>query len=448
MREYDLITIGGGSGGIATANRAAQYGAKVAVIEANLIGGTCVNVGCVPKKVSWYAAKINEAIHHYGPGYGFTVEKAQFDFQQFLAARNGYVERSRNSYDNAFTNNGVEVIDGYATFVNQNEVEVNGERIRAKHIVIATGGRPSMPDVKGIELTDNSDDFFEWQALPESVLVVGAGYIAVELAGVLHSLGVDTKLAVRYERPLRTFDRMLTDGLVEAMEKNGPTLLTNTTIDEYRKNGDKIECLMQGKVVATVDKVVVAIGRKPNVEHLKLENAGVALDERGYIQVDEQHQTSTPGIYAIGDVIGKVDLTPVAIKAGRQISEYLFNQASTAGISYELIPTVVFSHPPIGTIGLTEEEALKQFGEADIKIYRSKFFSMYASASGHREPCYFKLVCQGPDEVVVGLHGIGEGVDEMIQGFGVAMKMKATKADFDAVVAIHPTGSEEFVTMR
>lgn len=448
MREYDLVVLGGGSGGIATANRAAQYGAKVAVIEANHLGGTCVNVGCVPKKITWYAARISEAIQHYGKGYGFTVEGLNFDYDTFLAARDGYVERSRASYTNTFSNNGVELIHGYGQFINNHEIEVNGERIRGRYFLIATGGKPARVAVPGGELTETSDDFFAWKELPKSVAVVGAGYIAVELSGVLHALGVETHLVVRGDRPLRKFDTMLTDDLLEAIEKNGPTLHTHTHFDEYRRNGDQIECYQNGELILTVDKVVAAIGRDVNSSHIGLEHTDVVTDERGVIQVNANHQTAVPHIYAVGDIIGKVDLTPVAIKAGRQVAEYLFNHASSSAIDYSMIPTVVFSHPPIGTIGLTEQEAIAQYGADRIKVYRSKFFSMYASAAWHREPCYFKLVCLDEEERVIGLHGIGEGVDEMIQGFGVAMKMGATKAQFDAVVAIHPTGSEEFVTMR
>lgn len=448
MKEFDLVVLGGGSGGIATANRAAMYGAKVAVIEANHLGGTCVNVGCVPKKITWYAARISEAIQHYGKGYGFTVEGLNFDYETFLKARDGYVERSRSSYTNTFANNGVEYIQGHGKFVNNHEVEVNGERIRGKYFLIATGGKPSRVHVKGSELTETSDDFFAWKELPESVAVIGAGYIAVELAGVLHALGVQTHLVVRGDRPLRKFDTMLTDGLVEAITKNGPILHTHTNFDEYRHNGKQIECYQNGELKLTVDKVIVAIGRDVNSDNIGLTHTGVTTTEHGIIEVNEAHQTAVPHIYAVGDVIGKVDLTPVAIKAGRQVAEHLFNNASTSAIDYSMIPTVVFSHPAIGTIGLTEQEAIAQYGEERIKVYRSKFFSMYASAAWHREPCYFKLVCLDEEERVIGLHGIGEGVDEMIQGFGVAMKMGATKAQFDAVVAIHPTGSEEFVTMR
>lgn len=448
MKEFDLVVLGGGSGGIATANRAASYGAKVAVIEANHLGGTCVNIGCVPKKITWYAARIQEAIEHYGPGYGFTTEGFNFDYETFLKARNGYIERSRSSYTNAFANNGVELIKGFGKFINNHEMEVNGEVIRGKYFMIATGGHPSKPNIKGIELTDTSDDFFAWRELPKSVAVVGAGYIAVELAGVLNALGVDTHLVVRYDRPLRKFDRMLTDGLLEAMEKNGPKLMTHTSFTEYRQNGSQIECYVNGVLRLTVDKVIVAIGRDVSTANIGLENTDIVTTEHGVIQVNNGHQTDVPHIYAVGDVIGKVDLTPVAIRAGRQVAEYLFNHAKTSEIDYNNIPTVVFSHPAIGTIGLTEDEARAEYGDENVKVYRSKFFSMYASAGWHREPSYFKLVCVGENEQVVGLHGIGEGVDEMIQGFGVAIQMGATKEQFDSVVAIHPTGSEEFVTMR
>lgn len=448
MKKFDLIAIGGGSGGIASANRAAEYGAKVAVIEESLLGGTCVNLGCVPKKVTWYASRVNDAIHRYGPGYGFKAKDVEFDYSEFLKARDGYVERSRSGYDSRFEKNNIEVFNGHAKFVSDHEVEVNGEIIYGEHIIIATGGRPLLPEVKGVELVDTSDDFFAWDTLPEKVAVIGAGYIAVELAGVLHGLGVDSHLVVRHDRPLRKFDEMITDALVEAMEQNGPTLMTHTSFDEYRKKGDKIECYQDGELKLTVDRVIMAIGRMANTENLGLEHINIHTEVNCTISVNEEHQTAIPHIYAIGDVIDKVDLTPVAIRAGRQVSEYLFNKASTSAIDYTNIPTVVFSHPAIGTIGLTEKEAIDTYGEADIKVYRNKFFSMYASASWHREPCYFKLVCQGPEETVIGLHGIGEGVDEMIQGFGVAMKMKATKEQFDSVIAIHPTGAEEFVTMR
>lgn len=448
MKKFDLVTIGGGSGGIAAANRAAEYGAKVAVIEEDYLGGTCVNRGCVPKKVTWYASNVNAAIQRYGPGYGFKTENVSFDYTEFLKARDGYVERSRSGYTTRFEKNNIELFEGHARFVNEHEIEINGEIIYADKIILATGGRPRKPEVKGVELTDDSDDFFNWTTLPESVAVVGAGYIAVELAGVLHGLGVESHLVVRYDRPLRQFDTMLSEALVEAMEQNGPALLKHTSFDEYRQENGQIACYQNGEKRLVVDRVIMAVGRQANSDNIGIENVAIETDENGFVLVNDFHQTKTPHIYAIGDIIGKIDLTPVAIRAGRQISEFLFNKAKTSAIDYTNVPTVVFSHPAIGTIGYTETEAIEKFGADDIKVYRNKFFSMYASASWHREPCYFKLVCQGPEETVIGLHGIGEGVDEMIQGFGVAMKMRATKEQFDSVIAIHPTGSEEFVTMR
>lgn len=344
MKKFDLIAIGGGSGGIASANRAAEYGAKVAVIEESYLGGTCVNLGCVPKKVTWYASRVNDAIHRYGPGYGFKAKEVEFDYSEFLKARDGYVERSRSGYDSRFEKNNVEVFNGHAKFVSEHEVEVNGEIIYGEQIIIATGGRPLLPEVKGVELVDNSDDFFAWDTLPESVAVIGAGYIAVELAGVLHGLGVDSHLVVRHDRPLRKFDEMITDALVEAMEQNGPTLMTQTSFDEYRKKGDQIECYQEGELKLTVDRVIMAIGRVANTENLGLENINIHTEVDCTISVNEEHQTAIPHIYAIGDVIDKVDLTPVAIRAGRQVAEYLFNDAKTSAIDYTNIPTVVFSH--------------------------------------------------------------------------------------------------------
>ncbi len=449
MKEFDYIVIGGGSGGIASANRAAMYGAKVAVIEGNLLGGTCVNRGCVPKKITWYAAKVADAIQTYGPGYGFDTTINEFNYQTFKVSRDAYIERSRNSYNSQFKKNMVTHIEGYARFISNHEIEVNGERYTAQNILIATGGKPAELKVKGAEFLDNSDTFFEWNDLPKSVAIVGAGYIAVELAQALNALGVETHLVVRHDRPLRTFDKMLTDLLVEEIQKQGIHLHTHTNIDEYRLNHDhQIECFENEQLLLTVDRVIQAIGRRPNTDQLGLENTDIARDDKGWIQVKDSHETTVKGIYAIGDIINKINLTPVAIRAGRQLSEYLFNKSNSSEIDYNNVPTVIFSHPAIGKIGLTESEAIEQYGQSRIKIYQSRFYSMYASAGNARQACDFKLVCLDKEEKIIGLHGIGEGVDEMIQGFGVAIKMGARKQDFDQVIAIHPTGAEEFVTMR
>ena len=449
MREYDIIAIGGGSGGSATMNRAAMHGAKAAVIEGNIIGGTCVNVGCVPKKVMWYGAQVSETLKNYAADYGYTIGETSFDFKTLRKNREAYIERSRQAFSNNFNRNGVDYIEGYARFVDKNTVEVNGEHIRAKHIVIATGSYAFVPNVPGSELGGTSDDVFAWEELPESVSIIGAGYIAVELAGVLHALGVKTDLFVRKGGPLRGFDQGIVEVLVEEMKKNGQPLHTHKVPQKLEKldNGD-IQIHFEDGTTHTSQKVIWAVGRKANVHQLSLEAAGVELTERGFIQVDEYQNTTTPGIYALGDVSGEKELTPVAIKAGRTLAERLFNGKTDAKMDYELIPTVVFSHPAIGSIGLTQEQAEAKYGVENIKVYQSTFAGMYSAITVHRQMTKLKLITLGEEEKVIGLHGIGGGIDEMIQGFAVAVKMGATKADFDATVAIHPTASEEFVTMR
>lgn len=449
MKEFDIIAIGGGSGGIATMNRAAMYGAKAAVIEGSNLGGTCVNLGCVPKKIMWYGSQVAEAIHHYGPEYGFTSQEVTFDFATLRKNREAYIERSRTSYGNTFKNNGVEVIKGFARFVDSQTVEVDGQLIRAKHIVIATGAQPAVPNIPGSELGIVSDDVFAWEELPISVAVIGAGYIAVEMAGLLHGLGVKTDLFVRGNRPLRNFDGYIIQALMEEMERTNLPLHTGKTPVSLEKTEDGfIQINFEDGSSHTAQQVLWAIGRKPNVYKLNLEAAGVQLAPSGHIIVDEYQETGVPGIYALGDVTGEKELTPVAIKAGRLLAERLFNNKPTAKMDYSTIPTVVFSHPAIGTVGLTEEEAIAQYGQDKVKVYTSAFTSMYTALASNRQMAKFKLVTVGENEQVVGLHGIGYGVDEMIQGFSVAIKMGATKEEFDAVVAIHPTGSEEFVTMR
>ena len=449
MREYDIIAIGGGSGGSATMNRAAMHGAKAAVIEGNIIGGTCVNVGCVPKKVMWYGAQVSETLKNYASDYGYTIGATSFDFKKLRKNRQAYIERSRQAFSNNFNRNGIDYIEGYARFVDKNTVEVNGEQIRAKHIVIATGSYAFVPNIPGSELGGTSDDVFAWEELPESVSIIGAGYIAVELAGVLHGLGVKTDLFVRKGGPLRGFDQGIVEVLVEEMKKNGQPLHTHKVPQKLEKldNGD-IQIHFEDGTTHTSQKVIWAVGRKANVSQLNLEAAGVALNERGFIQVDEYQNTTTPGIYALGDVSGEKELTPVAVKAGRTLSERLFNGKTDAKMDYELIPTVVFSHPAIGSIGLSQEQAEAKYGAENIKVYESNFAGLYSAITVHRQMTKLKLITLGEEEKIIGLHGIGEGVDEMIQGFAVALKMGATKADFDATVAIHPTASEEFVTMR
>ena len=449
VKEYDYIVIGGGSGGIASANRAAMHGAKVILFEGKEVGGTCVNVGCVPKKVMWYGAQVAETLHRYAGEYGFDVTINKFDFATLKANRQAYIDRIHGSYERGFDNNGVERVYEYARFVDPHTVEVAGERYTAPHILIATGGHALYPNIPGSEYGITSDGFFELDEVPKRTAVIGAGYIAVEVAGVLNALGSDTHLFVRKDRPLRTFDKDIVDVLVDELAKSGPTLHTHANATEVVKNtDDSLTISFDNGETITVDCLIWAIGRAANTSGFGLEKTGVKLTEKGTIYSDEFENTSVPGIYALGDVTGKLDLTPVAVKAGRQLSERLFNNKADAKLDYTDVATVVFSHPVIGSVGLTEEKAIAKYGAENIKVYKSSFTPMYTALGDNRQPSTMKLVTLGEDEKIIGLHGIGYGVDEMIQGFSVAIKMGATKADFDNTVAIHPTGSEEFVTMR
>ncbi|MGJ3436411.1 glutathione-disulfide reductase [Serratia sp. Je.1.23.a] len=448
-KHYDYIAIGGGSGGIASINRAAMYGQKCALIEARELGGTCVNVGCVPKKIMWHAAQIAEAIHLYGPDYGFDTTLNRLDWATLLKNRSAYIDRIHTSYENVLGKNKVDVIKGFARFVDGHTVEVNGETITADHILIATGGRPSHPSIPGAEYGIDSDGFFALEALPQRTAVVGAGYIAVELAGVLNALGSKTHLFVRKHGPLRSFDPLLTETLVEVMNDEGPTLHTQAIPTAVVKNQDgSLTLKLEDGREQTVDCLIWAIGREPANDKLNVEMAGVELDEKGYVKVDKYQNTNVPGVYAVGDNTGAVELTPAAVAAGRRLSERLFNNKPDEYLDYNNIPTVVFSHPTIGTVGLTEPQAREEYGDDQVKVYQSSFTAMYTAVTRHRQPSRMKLVCVGTEEKIIGIHGIGLGMDEILQGFAVALKMGATKRDFDNTVAIHPTAAEEFVTMR
>lgn len=448
-KHYDYLAIGGGSGGIASVNRAAMYGQKCALIEAKHLGGTCVNVGCVPKKVMWHAAQVADALRHYGPDYGFDATLNAFNWDTLVKNRSAYIDRIHQSYDNVLGKNKVDVIQGFARFVDAHRVEVNGEILTADHILIASGGRPNHPNIPGAEYGIDSDGFFALDALPQRTAVVGAGYIAVEIAGVLNALGSQTHLFVRKHAPLRSFDPLIVDTLVDVMKSEGPALYTGSIPQSVAKNADgSLTLRLENGASYTVDCLIWAIGREPATDNLNLEATGVARDERGYIKVDKFQNTNVPGVYAVGDNTGAVELTPVAVAAGRRLSERLFNNKPEEHLDYSNVPTVVFSHPPIGTVGLTEPQARAQYGDEQVKVYTSSFTAMYTAVTQHRQPCRMKLVCVGPQEKIVGIHGIGFGMDEILQGFAVALKMGATKKDFDNTVAIHPTAAEEFVTMR
>jgi glutathione reductase (NADPH) len=444
--HYDYLAIGGGSGGLATAQRAAEYGARALVIERDRLGGTCVNVGCVPKKLMWTAANIAHSMED-AAGYGFDLTVHGHDWARIKEARDAYVARLNGIYVSNLERRKVDWVHGNATFIDPTTVEVNGERYTAPKITIAVGGQPSLPTLPGIDRAITSDGFFELERLPRRVAVVGSGYIAVELAGVLAGLGAEVHQFIRQDGVLRSFDVMLGEGLAREMTAQGIQLHKQAVPSAITPNGDAHNLHLEGGAEhGPFDSVLFAIGRDPVTEALGLERAGV-VTERGYIPTDAFQNTNVPGIYAIGDVTGRAQLTPVAIAAGRRLADRLFGGKTDRRLDYDRIPTVVFSHPPIGTVGMTEAEARSQYGD-EVKIYKAGFVPMYHALTARKVRTEMKLVCVGSEDRIVGLHVLGHGADEMLQGFAVAVKMGATKRDFDDTVAIHPTAAEEFVTMR
>lgn len=444
---FDYLVIGGGSGGIASARRAAEHGARVAVVEQARLGGTCVNVGCVPKKVMWNAGHLAEVLRDIGH-YGFKVVRERFDWNALVSARQAYIGRLNDIYAENLDTSGVALFTGTARFRDSHTLTVDGNDLAARNILIASGGHPTRPEIPGTELGIDSDGFFALRELPRRALVVGAGYIAVELAGVLHALGCDTRLAVRHDRPLRSFDPMLSEALVAAMAEDGPRLLKDFTPVEVERSAAGIGVrAASGVVESGYDCLLWAVGRAPSTQGLDLAAAGVTTDRRGFVTTDDWQVTNQPHIFAVGDVTGRVALTPVAIAAGRRLADRLFGGMPDRRLDYEAVPTVVFSHPPIGTVGLTEPQARARFGD-DVKIYTSKFTDMYYALGDRKPRSVMKLVCAGRDEHVLGVHIIGRGADEMLQGFAVAVKMGARKLDLDNTVAIHPTAAEEMVLMR
>jgi len=446
--HYDLLAIGAGSGGLSAAERAAEYGAKTAIIERGKLGGTCVNVGCVPKKIMWFAANLFESIADMR-GYGLDVSLNTFDWAALVASRERYISGINSWYVNYLKDSNIDLISGHARFIDAHTLDVAGKRYSANHIVISPGGYPLVPDIPGAELGITSDGFFALTQRPQRVAVVGAGYIAVELAGVLNSLGSNVSMLLRRDHFLGTFDDMLRDTLMEEMAESGINLITRVNINKLERQADgriRASC-DSGITLEDLDAVIWAIGRAPNTNDMNLESTGVIVDDRGFIPTDTFQNTNVKNVYAVGDVTGRAALTPVAIAAGRRLSDRLFNNMPERKLDYENIPTVVFSHPPIGTIGLTEDEARREHGDA-VKIYQTSFTAMYHAISGRNVKTAMKLVCVGAEEKVVGCHIIGIGADEMLQGFAVAIKMGATKKDFDNTVALHPTSAEELVTMR
>ncbi len=445
--SYDYLVIGAGSGGIASARRAAEYGAKVAIIEAGPLGGTCVNVGCVPKKVMWNAASIADGLT-MAPAYGFTVGATAFDWAEVKNRRDAYISRLNDIYLTNLEKSGVEIIQGWAKITGENHVTVDDRKIFAPRILVATGGKPSIPDIPGTELCLTSDGFFELDALPASVTVVGSGYIAVEFAGLLNALGSKVTLAIRRQSVLREFDASLGAALMTQMQTDGITVATDFTPTAVHDSEKGLTITAEsGLSISDQEQIILAIGRRPNSDNLGLENRLLAMTPKGYIVTDEYQNTSQKGIFAVGDVTGQAALTPVAIAAGRRLADRLFDNQANRKLDYDNIPSVIFSHPPIGTVGLSEQAAREKYGDR-IKVYTSEFTDMYFALGDHKPRTLCKLITAGNQERVVGCHVIGRGADEMIQGFAVAVKMGATKTQFDDTVAIHPTASEEMVLMR
>ena len=455
IETFDLIVLGAGSGGIATARRAASYGAKVAVIESGRLGGTCVNVGCVPKKVMWNAATLAHGLE-MAADYGFTVSCDGFDWSLLKKKRDEYIVRLNEIYQRNLELDDIKIFQGHGRFADRHKIEVvnsgnvdsDTQTIEGRHSLIATGGRPMIPDIPGAEHGITSDGFFDLEQLPKRVVVVGAGYIAVELAGVLNKLGSEVTMILRKETFLRSFDASLRETLMEEMMDAGVNILSCTHMNriEKQENGHLHIISSHSEDIRDIDCLVWAIGRTSNTQDIGLDKAGINTTEAGFIETDDQQNTAVKGIYAVGDITGRAALTPVAIAAGRHLAERLFNNQAEAKLDYDNIPSVVFSHPPIGTVGLTEDEARERYGK--VKVYQSRFTNMVHALSENKPKSVIKMITAGGMEKVVGIHVIGEGADEIIQGFAVAMKMGAHKADLDNTVAIHPTASEELVLLR
>ena len=449
-KHFDLIAIGGGSGGLAVAEKAAQYGKRVAVIEAGKMGGTCVNSGCVPKKVMWYAANLAHAADDAN-GFGVPTTRGRTDWHRLVTGRDNYIAGINSYWDGYVESLGVTRINGHARFVGIKAVAVDGEVYTADHIVVATGGQPIVPPVPGAELGITSDGFFQLREQPGRVAIVGGGYIGVELAGVLQALGSQVTLVALEDRVLEVFDPMIGEVLMNEMRQQGIDLHMSFQVAGLVKTGRGIAMdAVNGERLDGFDTVIWAVGRRPNTGQLALEAAGVEVRVNGIVPTDEYQNTNVPGIYAIGDITGRTPLTPVAIAAGRRLAARLFLDQPDQKVDYGNIPSVVFSHPPVGTVGLTEPQARQAAacsGE-QVTVYKVDFTPMrYSLVSGGAKTA-MKLVCSGEDERVVGIHLVGDGVDEMLQGFAVAVKMGARKADLDNTVAIHPVSAEELVTLK
>ncbi|RBC01079.1 glutathione-disulfide reductase [Pseudomonas sp. MWU12-2115] len=444
--DFDLYVIGAGSGGVRAARFAAGFGAKVAVAESRYLGGTCVNVGCVPKKLLVYGAHFAEDFEQ-SSGFGWSLGEANFDWATLIANKDREINRLNGIYRNLLVNSGVTLHEAHAKIVGPHEVEVNGERFTAKNILIATGGWPQIPEIPGHEHAISSNQAFFLRELPKRVLVVGGGYIAVEFAGIFHGLGANTTLLYRGDLFLRGFDGSVRKHLQEELTKRGMDLQFNADIARIDKQPDgSLKATLKDGRVLEADCVFYATGRRPMLDNLGLENTDVQLTDKGFIKVDEQYQTSEPSILALGDVIGRVQLTPVALAEGMAVARRLFKPEQYRPVDYKMIPTAVFSLPNIGTVGLTEEEA-REAGH-EVVIFESRFRPMKLTLTECQEKTMMKLVVDGKTDKVLGCHMVGPDAGEIVQGLAIALKAGATKRDFDDTIGVHPTAAEEFVTMR
>jgi glutathione reductase (NADPH) len=445
--DYQLFVIGGGSGGVRAARIASGLGARVAIAENFRYGGTCVIRGCVPKKLLVYAAHFAEDFAD-AQGFGWTVAPAEFSWPRLIEAKNKEITRLSGLYENNLKGSRVEVMHGAARLVDAHTVEVNGRQVTAEHILVATGGTPFVPHIPGIEHAITSNEVFDLPQLPKRVLVVGGGYIAVEFAGILNGLGAQVTLCYRGEQVLRGFDDDVRTHLFEEMVKKGITVLLHSDVVRLDKLSDaslSVELTGAQTTPLAVDAVLYATGRVPNTQGLGLAEVGVALDAAGGVKVDAFGQTNINSIHAVGDVTNRIALTPVAIREGAALANTLFGPTPVSA-DLSTVPSAVFSQPPIGTVGLTEAQALVQYGEID--VYSSKFRNMRHTLSGRNERTLVKLIVDSASQRVLGAHMVGADAPEIIQGLAIAIRMGATKADFDATVALHPSAAEEFVTLR
>ncbi|ARQ74796.1 glutathione-disulfide reductase [Pseudomonas fragi] len=444
--EFDLFVIGAGSGGVRAARFAAGFGAKVAVAESRYLGGTCVNVGCVPKKLLVYGAHFAEDFEQ-ASGFGWSLGEADFDWATLIANKDREINRLNGIYRNLLVNSGVSLIEGHAKITGPHEVEINGQRHTAKHILIATGGWPQIPEIPGHEHAISSNEAFFLKELPKRVLVVGGGYIAVEFAGIFHGLGAKTSLLYRGEMLLRGFDGAVRKHLHEELVKRGMDVQFNADIERIDKQPDgSLKATLKDGRELIADCVFYATGRRPMLDNLGLENTGVKLDKRGFVEVDDLYQSAEPSILAIGDVIGRVQLTPVALAEGMAVARRLFKPEQYRPVDYRMIPTAVFSLPNIGTVGLSEEQAVEAGHK--VQIFESSFRPMKLTLTECQERTLMKLVVDADTDKVLGCHMVGPEAGEIVQGLAIALKAGATKQHFDETIGVHPTAAEEFVTMR